>query len=80
MDEITLTEAAWAWKIQNFTFNFRAISGSSKIITYKNIQIHVRGSISIVNWFFSLNARLYSIRISNNWNYQNTANYLQTIP
>ena len=32
--------------------HFFAISGSSKIIPYTNIQIHVTRSIFIVNWFF----------------------------
>ena len=53
MDEITLTEAGLAWKVQNFFF---AISGILKIIAYTNIQIYVTLSIFIVNWFF-LNAR-----------------------
>ena len=49
--------------LKNPKLHFRAISGSSKIIAYTNIQIHVTRSIFIVNWFF-LNAR-------NNVLYQN---------
>ena len=53
--------------------HFLAISGSSKIIAYTNIQIHVTRSIFIVNWFFffEMLVTMSSIRINNNWNYQN---------
>ena len=61
MDEITLAEAGWAWKIQNFTFF--DIYASSKFIVKINIQINVTRSIFIANRFF-LNAR-------NNVLYQN---------
>ena len=61
MDEVTLTEAGWVWKIHNFTFF--DISGSSKFIVNLNVQINVTHSIFIVNRFF-LNAR-------NNVLYQN---------
>ena len=66
IDEITLTEAGWAWKIQNFIF---AISGSSKFIAYTNIQIYVMGSIFIVIiFFFEMHATMSSITINNCWN------------
>ena len=48
MDEITLRQVG----PEKSKFSFFAISGSSKIIAYTNIQIHVTRSILIVNWFF----------------------------
>ena len=47
--EITLTHQVGPGKSK---ISFFAISGSSKIIVYTNIQIHVTRSIFIVNWFF----------------------------
>ena len=36
MDEITLTETGWAWKLQNFTFlPFLAAQNSSHTQTFK---------------------------------------------
>ena len=82
MDEITLTEAGWAWKVQSFTF---WSSGSSKFIAYtKNSNIchrlnFHRNSI----FFFEMLVTMSSITINNNWNYQKlpkTANLKSTIP
>ena len=52
--------------------HFFAISESSKIISYTNIQIHVTRSIFIINWYvFLMLVTMSSIRINNNLNYQN---------
>ena len=48
LDEITLTHAGWAWKLQKFIF---CHFWEFKFIAYTHIQIHVTGSIFIVNWF-----------------------------
>ena len=71
MDEITLTHVGWAWEVQNLFFF--AISGSSKIDrTHKHSNTCQELNF---HWkvIFLKNARnMSSIRINNNWNYQNT--------
>ena len=48
-----------------------AISGSSKFIAYTNIQIHVTRSIFYRKLIFLMLVTMSSIRINNNWNYEN---------
>ena len=78
MDEITLTEAGWAWKIQNFTFlTFLAAQNSSHTQTFKYMS-----RVQFSSYFFLFLQMLVTmsyIRINKNWNYQKTANYDKTI-
>ena len=53
MDEIAFNYEGWARKVKKR--NFLLFLWAQKFITHTNIQIHVTGSIFIVNWFF-LNA------------------------
>ena len=61
MDEITQTRAT------NLEFNFLSFLAVQKFIAYTNIQIHVTGSIFIVNYlFFEMLVAMSAIRINNN--------------
>ena len=67
MDEITLTEAGWAWKVQNFTFlPFPQNSSHTQILnTCHGLNFH-RNLI----FFFKMPVTMFSIKLNNNWKVQ----------
>ena len=56
--------------LKSWKSNIWPFLAAQNFIAHTNIQIHVTGSIFIVNWFFLMLVTMSSIRINNNWNYQ----------
>ena len=56
--------------LKSLKLNFLPFLAAQKIIVHTNIQIHITGSIFIVNLYFFILVTMSSIRINNNWNYQ----------
>ena len=80
MDEITLTEVDWAWKVQIFTFlPFLVAQNSSHTQTFKYKSRAQFSSQLLLYFFLEMRATMSSITINNYWKVQKTPIYGSTI-
>ena len=79
-NEITLTQAGWAWKVQNFIFCYfwqLKIHRTHKH-THSNLCHGLNFHRKLI--FFLILVTMSSIRINNNWNYQKMLITASTTP